>query len=393
MKNRADRDKRISTALLIMYIAAIVFVIAVYIKSIYNVEYFAVFESREEALIHILFSVEGLLLIGIAGMLLQTIIHEAGHLIFGLLTRYKFSSFSILLFKIYKKNGKFKFGFWFLPGAAGQCLMLPPDIINGKYPVQLYTFGGVLMNIFSGAAFIGLYFALREDAFSACAMLIIAVNGFYAALKNGIPMRLKIDNDGRNAAELSKSSDARLAYWYLLKINSLLNNGADFKDMPDEWFSSAESERIENGIEASVAYSATRRLLEKRQFNEADMLMARLLEANNALNDQQRNALICERTFYELVHQNRREVIEEMRTEDQREFLRKFRLTPEVTRTEYAYALLAEQNTEKAEEIRGKFEKRFGRYANDETFKLHIEMMELAKSKADQLHQIYNSIE
>ena len=388
MSAKAEKEKRqskmIKTAYSIVFFAAIAFVIAIYLKSIYNVEYFTVFESQEQAFIHILFSIEGLLLIVIAGMLLQTIIHEAGHLVFGLLTGYKFSSFSFLFFRFYKKNGKLKFGLWYLPGALGQCLMLPPEHDNGKYPVQLYNLGGVLMNAISGIVFTGLYFALREEAFSACAMLLIAVSGFGAALGNAIPMKLKLNNDGYNSVEFSKSTAARQALWCALKINNLQNNRVHLKDMPDEWFSISESENFGSSMEASVACLTGMRLLEERRFDEADRLMARLLEQRTVLNVHQCNVLLCERTFYELVHQNRREVIEEMRTEDQKEFLRKARLTPNVARTEYAYALLAERDTKKAEEIRGKFEKRFGRFANDESMKLYIEMMDLAKSKADQ---------
>lgn len=388
MKDRADRGKRINTAVTVIYLAAIVFVIAIYIKSIYNVEYFSAFDSQEQVLMHILFSIVGLLFIAIAGMLLQTIIHEAGHLIFGLLTGYKFNSFQFLIFEFYKKNGKLKFRLSIVPGAAGQCLMIPPNPVNGKYSVQLYYLGGVLVNIISGAAFIGLYFALREEAFSACAMLIIAVSGFFFALTNGIPISVKVNNDGYNAVELSKSIEARLANWRLLKINYLHNNGVEFKDMPDELFSISENEKFKSSMEASVTCLICQRLLEKRQFDEADRLMAQLLEQRTVITVYQRDVLLCERVFYELVNQNRREVIEEMRTEEQKEFLRKKRLTPTVMRTEYAYALLAEHNTEEADKIRAKFDEGFGRFVNDEYIKLQLEMMELAKSKADQLHQI-----
>lgn len=386
MKDRTDRDKRINTAFSVIYFAAIVFVIAIYIKSIYNVEYFSAFDSQEQVLIHILFSIAGLLFSSVVGMLLQTIVHEAGHLIFGLLTGYKFNSFHFLIFELYKKNGRLKFRSSIVPGAAGQCLMIPPNPVNGKYPVQLYYLGGVMMNIISGAALVGVYFAIREEAFFACAILIIAISGFFFAFINGIPLRAKVNNDGYNAVELSKSVEARLANWRLLKINYLHNNGVEFKDMPDELFGIPESEKFGSSTEASVACLICQRLLEKRQFDEADRLMAQLLEQRSVITVYQRDVLLCERIFYELVHQNRREVIEEMRTEEQKEFLRKKRLTPTVMRAEYAYALLAEHDTEKADKIKAKFDESFGRFVNDEYIRLQLEMMELAKSKADQLH-------
>ena len=41
------------------------------------------------------------------GMYLQLIIHEAGHLVFGLLSGYRFSSFRIGSFMLLKENDKF----------------------------------------------------------------------------------------------------------------------------------------------------------------------------------------------------------------------------------------------------------------------------------------------
>ena len=386
MKDKAVKEKSmgktIKTVLSVIYLAGIAFVIAIYIKAIYNVEYFAVFDSQEQAFTHILFSIVDLLFISIAGMLLQTIIHEAGHLIFGLLTGYKFSSFRAFIFELYKKNGRLRFKLSAVPGTLGQCLMLPPGFDNGKYPTLLYNLGGVFTNIISGAALTGVYFSIRETPFSACAVLLIAVSGFFFALGNGIPIQAKVNNDGYNTVELSKSNGARFANWCLLRINDSLNNGVELKDMPEEWFCVSDGEKFGSSMEASVACLTGMRLLEERRFDDADRLMARLLEHSSVINVYQREILICERTFYELVNQNRREVIEEMRTEDQKEFLRKARLTPTVMRTEYAYALLAEKDLKKADEIRAKFEKGFAKYADKDTVKLNLEMMELAKSKA-----------
>lgn len=79
--------------------------------------------------------IPGLLL----GFILTVIVHETGHLVFGLLSGYKFTSFKVLFVKIYKKDKirfSFERGFLTMPG---QCLMKPT---NRKY--FLYNIGGLI---------------------------------------------------------------------------------------------------------------------------------------------------------------------------------------------------------------------------------------------------------
>ena len=61
------------------------------------------------------------------GGFLQIIIHEAGHLVTGLLSGYKFVSFRIFNYTILKTKGKLKIKKFGIAGTGGQCLMTPPD--------------------------------------------------------------------------------------------------------------------------------------------------------------------------------------------------------------------------------------------------------------------------
>ena len=83
----------------------------------------------------------------ILAIYLQLILHEAGHLIFGLLSGYEFVSFRVGSITIYKKDGKTHIGSYKLAGTGGQCLMAPPDLVNEKIPYVLFNFGGVIINI------------------------------------------------------------------------------------------------------------------------------------------------------------------------------------------------------------------------------------------------------
>ena len=91
-------------------------------------------------------------------LFLQLIIHETGHLVFGLLSGYRFSSFRIGSFMWMKVNGKLVCKKLTVAGTGGQCLMIPPELQDGKIPVLMYNLGGSIMNLVVGAVFFALYF-------------------------------------------------------------------------------------------------------------------------------------------------------------------------------------------------------------------------------------------
>ena len=80
----------------------------------------------------------GILFVGMyIGIFLQLTIHEAGHLVFGLRSGYQFSSFRIGSFMWLKENDRSVLRKLSLAGTGGQCLMVPPQMQDGKIPVIL----------------------------------------------------------------------------------------------------------------------------------------------------------------------------------------------------------------------------------------------------------------
>ena len=92
-------------------------------------------------------SLIGLFLVMYVAIFMQLMIHEAGHLVFGLLSGYKFSSFRIFSFMWIKEGEKIKLRRLSIAGTGGQCLMSPPDMVDGRIPLVLYNLGGSLMNM------------------------------------------------------------------------------------------------------------------------------------------------------------------------------------------------------------------------------------------------------
>ncbi|MEA5039674.1 MAG: M50 family metallopeptidase [Clostridiaceae bacterium] len=302
----------------------------------------------------------GLLLLCIyAAFFLQMILHEAGHLVFGLLTGYRFSSFRIGSLMWSKEAGKIRFRRMSLVGTGGQCLMSPPDMKDGKIPYVLYNLGGSLMNILAALVFLAAYALWGKLPFLGLLFLLLCVSGFGLALMNGIPLRLgTVDNDGYNARSLGKSPDALFAFWVQMKANEQMAKGARLRDMPEEWFAVPSDEGMKNSMTAVLGVFAANRLLDTHAFDAAKDLMDRLLSMDTAIVGLHRRLLICDRLYCELVGSKDVEVMDRLRSGEQLKFMKQMGKFPAVIRTEYAYALLQEQDTPKARQIRDRFEKR-----------------------------------
>ena len=88
-----------------------------------------------------------LFLLFIVGYFLQIIIHEAGHLIFGLLSGYHFLSFRVGSITLVHLNGTWKWKRFSIQGTGGQFLMIPPENREKVCPYRIYIVGGVISNL------------------------------------------------------------------------------------------------------------------------------------------------------------------------------------------------------------------------------------------------------
>ena len=147
------------------------------------------------------------LITGIIAFVLHIIVHEAGHLFFGLLSGYKFISFIVFDFKIMKdENGKFKIRYERLAGTGGQCLMRAPEYIEGKFKYKLYLLGGVMFNLF----FSIIFWLVLPSYYT----LLFALIGFTLAFLNLIPMGF---NDGMTFYHASKDETTRFILFLQLE--------------------------------------------------------------------------------------------------------------------------------------------------------------------------------
>ena len=338
--------------------------------------------SADTPLYQEILSLVGLFLGMYVALFFHMIVHEAGHLVFGLMTGYKFCSFRVASFMWLKENGKLKLKRLTLAGTGGQCLMTPPDMKDGKIPLVLYNLGGSFINIIIGALFWIGYLIFSDIPFLSPILLIFAVVGFMTAMMNGIPMRMgTVDNDGYNAFALSKSKEAVEAFWVQLKVAEQSSKGVRLKDMPAEWFAVPSDEAMKNSMVATRCVFTCNRLMDEEKFEEADALMAHLLEIESGIVGLHHDLLMCDRIYVELIGQNRTEVIASMMTKEQKKFMKAMKRFPSVLRTQYALAVLEEKNASKAETIKGDFDKAAKSYPYPHEIESERELMRIVDQK------------
>ena len=331
----------------------------------------------------ILLSLGGILLILFMSVLLQIILHEAGHLLFGWISGYRFLSFRIGSFMWLKKDGGIRFARLKIAGTGGQCLIGPPDLTEGKFPYILYNLGGSIINLLSAPIFLMLLFLLASGPFLSVFLILAAAIGIVFALMNGIPLKLaQVNNDGYNVLSLGKNPEALKAFWLQLKVTEQMTKGVRLKDMPDEWFAMPSDKAMKNGIIAAVGVFACNRLMDAMELEKADDTIAELLQMDTGINELHRRLLIVDQVYCELVGKNRQERLSRLLTKQQIRFMKSMKTFPSVLRTEYTYALLKENDNKKASKIKDEFEKMGAYYPYPQEIESERELMELAEQKS-----------
>ena len=327
-------------------------------------------------------------LLGLAGIyigfllssFLQIVIHEAGHLVFGLLTGYQYSSFRIGSFMWVKLDGKIQLKRFSISGTGGQCLMAPPDMKDGKVQYMLYNLGGCIANFIVSIIPLVLVFVFETPVFLRALVIVWAFIGLLYVIMNGVPMK-KLGNDGHNALSLGKNPEALKAFWLQMKINEQMALGMRLKDLPEEWFEVPSKEGMQNTMIATIAVFACNRLVDAGKYAEAAELMERLLSEKNGMVEVHKHLLNTDRIYCELVGENREEKIEELYTEELQKFLKAMKKSPSTYRIQYLYAKYVEKDEKKAAAALAGFEKVAKTYPYPHEIAGEREMIAYAETK------------
>ena len=313
---------------------------------------------------------------------LQIVIHEAGHLVFGLLTGYQYSSFRIGSFMWVKLDGKIKLKRFSLSGTGGQCLMAPPDMKDGKMPYLLYNMGGCIANLVVSVIPLVLVLMFRKPDYIFFLVVIWAAVGLFYTVINGVPIK-KLTNDGYNVLSLGKSPEALQAFWLQMKINEQEALGKRMRDLPEEWFQMPTEEGMKNSMVATNAVLVCSRLLDTGNYEEAARQIERLINEKNGMVVIHKQLLKAELVYCELVGENRPEKLEELYSEELQKFLKTMKKSPSTYRVQYLYAKYVEKDEKKAATAMAGFEKVAKTYPYPHEIAGEREMLAYAEEKLE----------
>lgn len=315
-------------------------------------------------------------------ILLQIVIHEGGHLVFGLLSGYKFVSFRIGSFIIIKTPDGIKLKRFSIVGTGGQCLLAPPEMkADGTFPYILYNLGGSLMNILTANIGLLLFTLFGTGTYAGYFFLSFAIIGGAVALTNGVPLRLgDVNNDGYNALNLGKNKNALPAFYYQLKINAALSENKRLRDMPDEWFSFLSLGDMTDGLTCTIGVFKFSRLADMGKHEEAVSYGKLLLSKARGMLGVHRSALAGELLFFELAGQCREEEIKKLYSDSVKKYLNASRQSPSSARVLYAYELLYNKNEKAAEKHLQQFEKSLKVHPNQGEIDGEKELISLVKA-------------
>ena len=294
---------------------------------------------------------------------LQIILHEAGHLVFGLATGYRFVSFMVFgLIWTKGPDGKLRMGRMQIAGAGGQCLMAPPDYNGGAFPFTLYNLGGVLMNLITAAVF-ALLAWLIPVAWVKLLLIAEVLVGIIYALFNGLPIPVEaIQNDGKNLLCIRKDTVARWAFWVQMSLAAASAEGVRLKDMPEDWFAPLPEDKMDNAIVCAVAVFNANRLMDKMDFAAAEKEIRRLLAREKGVLGLYRMLLSCDGAVCELVAGRPADLTESLSAKENQQLMKAMKNNPSTLRTQYALALLHDKDAAKAEKCLAAFEKAAKKY-------------------------------
>lgn len=239
------------------------------------------------------------------------VLHEAGHLVGGLLTGYKFLSFRIFNITLLQDTDGWHWKKFSINGTLGQCLMCPPH--TADMPYLWYNVGGVAVNLIIGIISASLLFFLELSPipFSICTMLL--GTSLWFIMMNGIPMTPGgVPNDGKNILILWRHPEQRKYFHDMLAVAAEQSRGKRTVEMPDEWFESKPVSQGSTVMEISARNLHYVRLVDEMRFAEARVIAEELMALGKSLPLLFQMEVAGDLLLLELVTLNRMDVVSEL---------------------------------------------------------------------------------
>lgn len=309
---------------------------------------------------------------------INIIIHELGHLIFGLLAGYELSSFRIGSLVFIKYGKKIELKRYNIPGTGGQCLMVPGyDMCNNSF--VMYNLGGSIFGLMVSLIVLTTASVVKNPILLFI-ILEFSLMGIVLNLINIIPMEMSgVYNDGKNALMANRDKDLANDFDSQLRINHRNMQGETYTDMTNLIYT--QRKRVEgkdiNVINSWFYMAMVQYYMENQQFDKAMEEIDYLLNNKEKLLGIYVNEIKTEKLFINII-EGRKNLDSDYK--EISDYIKSAKYMQDKTRVLYAYELLYKNNEKEADKLMKKFNRLKKSNPNKGEIKIEDDMINIINS-------------
>ncbi len=286
--------------------------------------------------------------------LFLSLVHEAGHLVGGLLSGRRMYYVSVAGHCLMRRpDGRFRRGYAATPGVGGVCSTVSE---GSPQPFRLYLLLGPLSTLLVGG--LCAYLATLSDpawelpwevalrrAILHIPMVLMAVQGVVGCIVNLIPMHISGGiSDGMQLLSLSFNRQSRADWEQCNRIAYLTWQGLTPSEMPEELFAPLPPERLTSPYARELTLYRLERLTELGDFAAAISLCHELTEAELPLSPLERLCITRTGAVCEALTDGPGPFCQRMAEQDMQRLMRFTRKTIGTQLTQYAMAKLVDRD-------------------------------------------------
>jgi hypothetical protein len=286
----------------------------------------------------------------IIAVILSVPIHEAGHLVFGLLTGYTFLSFRLLSFVWIKEDGKVVLKKSRNGIITGQCLMTPPAR-EEDFKFILYNAGGGLLNLLCFLITLVLFIFLHGNDKAECILLAFVTANLMMGILNLLPIGSKMPNDGYNIYKATRSPEAAHGIYIMLHVNAETAVGKRYRDYDESEFTVTGEADLTNIFIAYIIMCEAARLYDLGRYADSISALQRIPVGKMQL--YYRNSIFTEFIYDALVRNPDIEKAKALYAKKGMDRLMRVGM-PTILRVQTAYSFFAKNDKAEAEDYLNK---------------------------------------
>ena len=314
-----------------------------------------------------------------AGTILQTAFHEIGHVIFGIITRYKFVCMRIFYLVVQSQHNKIHFTQNQIRGVFGYTVMSPTSSEYKTQPFVLYSLGGVIFNAILSLILFSIAIATKINIYCKVVFFVCSFMGLVFVIRNGIPNIVNgLANDGYNAYSQLKHDATHESMYKQLKILSALYDGIHPNQMPKEWFlwNKNDPDVTNNPLLVNNLLNYCGKLMEEKNFTAAKSTFEHIAHDVDKSFSIYINEAKCELLFLALING---ESIQNIYTDELKQYLKITRTCLNKKHVMYALYLIHEKDQVKANSVYNETLKLSENYIPKAEAEMELEMIDYIK--------------